>query len=145
MKITTAREPAVSAAQDVGDHDWPGSPMSTLHHVTERPLSIPIEQYSDGDDYVIRLEVPGVDPVRDLTVTVETGTLVVRAVRRDDVPDDGQSEFRHGEMSRSVSLPLGANPREVSARCHDGILTVRIGMDPEHRDTARSIPVVAET
>ena len=144
MNINANPESA-TAVEEVSGRDWPGAPMSTLHHVTERLLSIPIEQYSDGDDYVIRLEVPGVDPVRDLTVTVETGTLIVRAVRRDDLPDDGQSEFRHGEMSRSVSLPLGANPREVSARCHDGILTVRIGMDPEHRDTARSIPVVAET
>lgn len=124
--------------------DWPGSPLSTLHELAHRARSIPVEQYADGSDYVIRLEVPDVDPVRDLTVSVETGTLTVRVERRYAGPDDAQSEFRYGSFARTIALPLGANIHNVTAGTHNGILTVRVGMHPEQRQSARRVEVQIE-
>lgn len=124
--------------------DWAGSPLSTLHELAHQARSIPVEQYPDGARYVIRLEVPGVDPARDLTVSVETGTLMVRAKRGYTGPKGGQSEFRYGDFARNVALPLGSNIHDVSASCHNGILTVRIGMEPEHQQGAQRIPVQVE-
>jgi HSP20 family protein len=120
--------------------DWPGSPLSTLHPMAASPKPIPVEQYPQDGCYVIRLEVPGVDPA-DLTVCVQTGTLSVRAERPDSAPTDRQSEFSYGSFARHIALPLGANPHDVSALYHNGLLTVRVGVEPTHDDSPRVIDV----
>jgi HSP20 family protein len=135
---SVARLPADSTS------DWAGSPLSTLHHLADQAWLLLVEQYPDGASYVIRLEIPGIDPAKDLTVSVETGTLTVRAERRRTGPEDSQSEFKYGSCSRTIALPLGTNIHDVSASCHDGILTVRVGMQPEYQHGARSIPVQVE-
>jgi HSP20 family protein len=124
--------------------DWPGSPLSTLHQLSQQLRSMPVEQYRDGPSYVARFEIPGVDPARDLTVSVQTGTLTVQAEHRHTIPDDDQSEFQYGRFARSITLPLGADISDVSATCRNGILTVRVGMRPEHGRDARRIQVTVE-
>ena len=110
----------------------------------EQPQPIPVEQYADGTGYVIRLEVPGIDPGPDLTVSVETGAIIVRAERRDRAPEGRQTEFRYGHLARRIPLPLGADAQDVSASCHDGILTIRVGFEPEHQRAPRAIDVEIE-
>jgi HSP20 family protein len=124
--------------------DWPGSPLSTLHRPAEQARSIPAERYPDAASYVVRFEIPGVDPARDLTVAVETGTLTVHAEHRRTGPEDEQGEFQYGSFNRCIALPLGADISDVSATCHNGILTVRVGMRPEHGRDARRIQVTVE-
>jgi HSP20 family protein len=124
--------------------DWPGSPLSTLHQLAPHVRSIPVEQYPDGTSYVLRFEIPGVDPARDLTVSVQTGTLTVQAEQRHTGLEDEQSEFQYGSFARCIALPLGADISDVSATCHNGILTVRVGMRSEHDLDARRIPVTVE-
>jgi HSP20 family protein len=121
--------------------DWAGSPLSTLHHQAAQPEPIRIEQYPDGATYVIRFELPGIEPGRDLEVSVQTGVLSVRAERHDETPLKHDSEFRYGRFARHVALPLGSNVQNVTAAYHNGILTIRIGMEPEHEATPRAIPV----
>lgn len=124
--------------------DWPGSPLSTLHQLPERARSIPIERYPDGASYVVRFEIPGVDPAHDLTVSVRAGELTVQAHHRKDGPDDEQGEFQYGSFARCIALPLGVDISDVSATCHNGILTVRIGMRSEQERDARHIEVTVE-
>jgi len=140
--MTTTAQPAGAAM--TGISDWAGSPVSTLHRTPAQPLPIPVEQYADSTGYVIRLEVPGINPATDLTVSVETGAIVVRAERRDSAPEGRQSEFRYGRLSRRIPLPLGANAGDVSASYHEGILTVRIGFEAEHQQAARTIDIEIE-
>jgi HSP20 family protein len=133
------------ATTPLGDtSDWPGSPLSTLHRLTEQVRSIPVEQYPDGPSYVARFEIPGVDPAQDLTVSVQTGTLTVQAEHRHTGPEDEQSEFQYGSFARCIALPLGADVSDVRATCHNGILTVRIGMRSEHEVDARRVQVTVE-
>jgi HSP20 family molecular chaperone IbpA len=124
--------------------DWAGSPLSTVHHLAARSWPIPAEQYSDGSSYLVRFEVPGIDPAADLAVCVEAGTLVVQAQRTDYAPHSHQSEFRYGQFARHITLPPGTDGRDVSATCRNGILTVRIGIKPEHRQPARVVDVEIE-
>ena len=124
--------------------DWPGSPLSTLHQLSQQVRSMPVEQYRSGPSYVARFEIPDVDPARDLTVSVQTGTLTVQAEHRHTVPDDDQGEFQYGSFARSITLPLGADISDVSATYHNGILTVRVGMRPEDARDARRIQVTVE-
>jgi HSP20 family protein len=123
--------------------DWAGSPLSTVHRQVSGPRPIRIEQYPDGTAYVIRFELPGIEPARDLQVSVQTGVLSVRAERRDEMPVKHDSEFGYGEFARHVALPLGANVQNVTATYHNGILTVRIGMEPKHQAAPQDIPVEA--
>jgi HSP20 family protein len=124
--------------------DWAGSPISTLHHLGGHVQMLPVEQYLDDSCYVVRLEVPGIDPSRDLTVTVEGGMLLVRAERRPVAAEGSQSEFRYGSFARHVTLPLGSDVHDVSAACHNGILTVRVGLQPEHQRDSTMVPVTIE-
>jgi HSP20 family protein len=121
--------------------DWAGSPLSTVHRQASQPKPIRIEQYPDGSAYVIRLELPGIEPASDLEISVQTGVLSVRAERRDETPVKHDSEFAYGAFARHIALPLGANAESVTAAYHNGILTVRIGMEPEHQAAPRTIPV----
>jgi HSP20 family protein len=121
--------------------DWAGSPLSTVHHAAARSWPIPVEEYPDGSSYLVRFEVPGIDPATGLAVAVEAGTLVVQAQRTDSAPEGHQSEFRYGRFARHVRLPGGADVRNVSATYRNGILTVRIGMAPEHQQPARVVDV----
>jgi HSP20 family protein len=131
----------IGSAQVQRIDDWAGSPLSTVHRQTSQPQPIRIEQYPDGTTYVVRLELPGIEPDRDLEVSVQTGILSVRAERRDQTPVKHDSEFRYGTFARHVALPLGSSAQNVAASYHNGILTVRIGIEPEHQVAPQAIPV----
>jgi len=113
--------------------DWAGSPLSTVHHVAARSWPIPVGEYPDDSSYLVRFELPGIDPATDLAACMAAGTLVVQAQRTDSAPEGHQSEFRYGRFARHVRLPGGADVRNVSATYRNGILTVRIGSVPEQQ------------
>lgn len=75
-------------------------------------------------------EVPGVDPAKDIEITVEDGRLTIRAERRqsESVSDETstRSEFRYGSYRRSLDLPPGATAEDTEATYENGILDVRI-------------------
>lgn len=135
---------AFTSSRVLNTTDWAGSPLSTVHHPLPVSLPIPIEQYPDGRDYVIRLELPGIDALGGLQVSVQTGILSVRAERRDETPAKHDSEFRYGSYARHIALPLGANARDVTASYRNGILTVRVGMEPEHDYGPHAVQVETE-
>src|SRR5687767_3050679 len=63
----------------------------------------------DGDDALVRLELPGLDVQKDVEVSVDGDRLVVRGERRDehDEDRDGRTlrEVRYGSFRRSFTLP----------------------------------------
>ena len=81
----------------------------------------------DGDDALVRLELPGI-ALDDVTVEVEGGSLVVRGERKDVRTDEGRgrSEIRYGSFRRSFSLPARVTSDAVSASYDAGVLTVRV-------------------
>ncbi len=114
--------------------DWfEPAEMSRLFD-TLRPFeeAIRVEEEVVGDKLVIRAELPGVDPERDVEITVEDGMLVVRAERRKETSEttDGgyRSEFRYGSFRRALALPKGAAASDVAATYRDGILVVEVPM-----------------
>ncbi|MCF3180091.1 Hsp20/alpha crystallin family protein [Streptomyces polychromogenes] len=102
---------------------------------------IPIEVTSKDGMYTLRAELPGLDPEKDVEITVDGDTLTVSAEHTESIEDKDRSEFRYGSFSRSVRLP-GQIPTEgVEASYADGILTVRVPMETEPPAGRRSIPV----
>ncbi len=88
------------------------------------------EIVKDGEDAVVRLELPGVDVDKDVNVEVEHGRLVIHGERRDEHAEekDGRTlrEVRYGSFRRSFQLPAHLTGEAVSASYDAGVLTVRV-------------------
>jgi HSP20 family protein len=113
--------------------------------VSPRPVAaqaMRMEEHVTGGRYVIRAELPGVDPAKDMEVTVSKGILTVRAARREDMQVQHRSEFRYGTFIRHVALPVTADANDIQATYHWGILEVSIGLqDADEATAGRRIPV----
>ncbi|MER6126410.1 Hsp20/alpha crystallin family protein [Streptomyces sp. NPDC001795] len=92
--------------------------------------AVRIEDYTEGDRYVMRAELPGVS-AEDIDVAISEGVLTVKAERTERDVDKNRSEIRYGSMSRSVSLPPGANEDDVKADYTNGMLTISVGLGRE--------------
>ncbi|MEV4624233.1 Hsp20/alpha crystallin family protein [Asanoa sp. NPDC049573] len=94
--------------------------------------SFRIEEFLDGKDYVIRAELPGVDPQKDIHLAVHNGALNIKVERADERgTEEGKlvhSEFHYGSLYRQIPLPSGAHRDKVTATYETGILEVRIAV-----------------
>lgn len=92
--------------------------------------SFKIEETHEGDTMVVRAELPGVDPEKDVTVEVNDDELVIRVQRTESHMSDThrvhRSEFRYGSFSRTVPIPSGVEESKVTATYKDGILEIRL-------------------
>jgi len=93
---------------------------------------------------VVKAEMPGLDPDKDIAIDVSDQNLHIRAERRQEtkVEEKGgyHSEFRYGSFSRHVPLPAGTSDQDVKATYKDGILEVRVPVDRAKAE-AHKIPV----
>jgi HSP20 family protein len=88
------------------------------------------EIVKDGDDAVVRLELPGVDVERDVDVDVDTGRLVIHGEHRDERAEEENGrtlrEIRYGSFRRSFQLPAHVTGEALTASYDDGVLTARV-------------------
>ncbi|WP_033337498.1 Hsp20/alpha crystallin family protein [Catenuloplanes japonicus] len=103
------------------------------------------EVFRDGEDAVVRLELPGVDVEKDVAVEVDGGRLTVSGERRDE-RTEGRSlrEVRYGAFRRSFGLPSHVTSEAVSATYDAGVLSVRVAGAYAGREPRR-IPVTPAT
>lgn len=91
---------------------------------------IRVDEYRDEDTQVIRAELPGIDPDKDVELTVLDGTLRIEAQRRveEKSEDKGYTrhELRYGSFTRTLPLPDGASEADITATYKDGILEIRV-------------------
>ncbi|HUX05643.1 MAG TPA: Hsp20/alpha crystallin family protein [Acidimicrobiales bacterium] len=107
---------------------------------------IKIEEYREGDEMVVRAELPGVDPDKDVDVEVLDGALVISAEKTESSEKSERhfhrSEFRYGSLTRSIPIPSGVDKSNINAVYKDGVLEVRITMPKgSSPDTTRRIQV----
>jgi len=119
--------------------DWLETPWTLLRPVSGHPMRV--EDFVRDGSFVIRAELPGIDPEKDVEVTVADGLLTIKADRREEVTDKHHSEFHYGTFSRSVTLPAGADEQHVQAVYGHGILEVTVKLAEAAEKTARKIPV----
>jgi HSP20 family protein len=100
---------------------------------------IRIEDGIEGGRYVVRAEVPGVDPDRDVRVTCEHGHLRLVVTRQESRRAERRSEFRYGRFVRTIPLPPGAQEDTITAAYAGGILELAVTIH-EHVPPTR-IPV----
>jgi len=85
-----------------------------------------LEESIRDDRYVIRAELPGLDPENDIEVTVDGRILTIRAERRQQDNGPYRSEFRYGSLTRAVKLPARVDPADITARYDKGVLEVSV-------------------
>jgi HSP20 family protein len=100
-----------------------------------------LEEAIRDDRYVIRAELPGLDPENDIEVTVDGRILTIRAERRQQDGGPYRSEFRYGSLARAVRLPARVDPADVTARYDKGVLEVSVPVG-EVKPTGTQIPIV---
>ncbi|MCE3553141.1 Hsp20/alpha crystallin family protein [Pseudonocardia sp. RS11V-5] len=107
---------------------------------------IRVDEYRDGDTQVIKADLPGIDPAKDVEITAADGMLRIRAERRieQDREDKGYTrhEIRYGSMMRTLPLPENVSEGDITASYKDGMLEIRIPMPPvPEAKKPTSIPV----
>ncbi len=93
-----------------------------------RPVAMPMDAYRHGDQFVVHLDLPGVDP-GSIDLTIEKNTLTVSAERSWQA-EEGQdvlvSERPQGRFSRQLFLGESLDPDRIEAHYDQGVLTVTV-------------------
>lgn len=122
-------------------------PWGELLHETTGVSPVRVEEYEEGGTHVVRAELPGIDPEKDVDIAVQEGFLRITGQReeRQERKDDAsyRSEFRYGRFERVLRLPTGTGPDDITASYKDGVLEVRVKVreeasEPAHIKVARA-------
>jgi len=104
---------------------------------------IRVAEFRDDGTLVIRADLPGIDPEKDVELTVADGMLRIEAERREEEKREEKGyvrqELRYGALSRSLPLPEGVTAADITATYKAGVLEIRI---PEPKqEPARKIAI----
>ena len=88
-----------------------------------------VDVFDNKDAVVVKAELAGMDP-DDIQIEVEDNVLTVKGERRFEETVDEERyyrvERRYGSFQRSLALPQGVRPDDISASYEDGILIVTV-------------------
>jgi HSP20 family protein len=88
--------------------------------------TIRIEEFLEGGRFVVRAELPGIDPAKDVKISYANGVLKLEVERTESHKEQLHSEFHYGSFSRTVDLPAGAKEESIAATYTDGILEITV-------------------
>lgn len=109
-----------------------------------RPLSaMRLEDKVGDEEYVLRAELPGLDPDKDVRITALNGVLTLKAERHEEEKGLNRTEFRYGALQRSVRLPVNADESAIKATYGKGILEITVPLTVP-QPAGREIAVTAE-
>jgi HSP20 family protein len=93
-----------------------------------------VDILEDKDRFVLRADVPGVDPDA-IEISMEKGILTLSGERREESTEafDGLKRIErvNGRFRRRFTLPEAADADNITARSANGILEVTIPKQPE--------------
>ncbi len=100
-----------------------------------------METYPNDDGYVIRLDVPGVNPA-DIHVQSEGNVLTITGERKSEDKGSDHRETFYGRFERTVALPQGVEADKIAARYEHGVLEVKVPLPA--RLVGRDVPIQIE-
>jgi HSP20 family protein len=102
---------------------------------------MPMDLYRDGETFVARIDMPGVEP-GSIDIDVEDRTLTVRAQRAAAGVEGAQWLSRErptGTFARQLSLGTGLALDQISADYRDGVLSLTIPVAEEAKPRKISV------
>ncbi len=105
-----------------------------------------VESFIQGDQFVIRADLPGLDPA-DVVTSVRGNRLTIKAERKRDRDGKGrraqhlQQEISYGTFRRQLRLPDGVEQQGIAATYANGVLEIRLRVPAE---VPQSVPVESE-
>ncbi|WNI17231.1 Hsp20/alpha crystallin family protein [Actinacidiphila sp. ITFR-21] len=93
-----------------------------------KPAAMPLTAFRDGGDFVVRFDLPGIDP-ESIDLDIERNVLTVRAQRPGHTPDGAElvaDERTLGTFTRQVFLGDTLDTDRITASYEHGVLTVHI-------------------
>ncbi len=106
----------------------------------ESEITMRVEEFIEDGTCVVRAEVPGVDPMKDIDVAIDDRTISITAERSESRAEGKRSEFRYGRLARRLALPTGAQTDRIEALYDKGVLEIRIPMR-EPTTNATHVPI----
>ncbi len=107
--------------------------------------SLQLDVIENGETYVIKAAVPGVDP-KDVEISVDEDVLTIRGEfnTQEESTEDSylRREIRFGSFQRQLRLPPTVEPEKAEATFEHGMLKLSIPKKPEAR--ARSIKITPQ-
>lgn len=115
---------------------WPARPPGQV-------WSPALESFARGDDLIVKLEVPGIEPEK-VEISIKDHTLRIRGERRQaetiDDKDYYAEEFAYGSFERTLTLPREAKVEDVKATYDQGVLEVIVPQGAAVTE-ARKVPI----
>lgn len=106
-----------------------------------RPAAMPIDAYRRSDEFIVELDLPGVD-ADSIDLTVERNVLTVHAQRRRSADGDIEllvGERPQGTFSRQLFLGDTLDTANIDADYTDGVLTLKLPV--AERAKPRRVPI----
>lgn len=95
-----------------------------------RPFIPAVDVFSRNGDLVVRAELPGIDPDKDVQVTLAEGEVVIRGERKhtEEIRQERyyRAEASYGAFERHVPVPKQTTDKDIEASYDKGVLEVVI-------------------
>jgi len=103
---------------------------------------IRVDEFRKDGQLVVRAEAPGIDPSKDVELSMQEGRLFLQVQRRKETKvedkDYVREEMRYGQFTRSLPLPPGCTEKDIKATYENGILEIHV---PLNGSQPKRIPV----
>lgn len=121
---------------------WGGSRQSPEWRGWAGAWSPSLDVSEAADEYVVRVEVPGVD-AKDFDISVSGDVLSISGEKKEESKEHRgnvyRSERRFGSFRRAVRLPDAVDSDKIDAEYDKGVLTIRLAKS--EKAAGRRIPV----
>jgi HSP20 family protein len=119
---------------------WSGSRLSSTFEGGWPAIDV----FERDNKLVVQADIPGLDK-KDLNIEVRQGQLHITGERRSqsERQEGGYhlAERSYGRFSRTVPLPEGINPDEVSAEFNNGVLKIEVPIPAGKGSHSRRIEI----
>lgn len=103
-----------------------------------------VDIYEEGDDIVVKSELPGMTK-DDIEVNITENTITISGEKKAEEKVEKKNYYRlersYGSFCRSFELPAEIKPDKAKASFKDGVLEVRIPKSEEAKKKVRKVTI----
>ena len=149
MTLIRHRQESADAVPSLFDWGFPArgwwSQLDDLFRDGEGHQMMRVEEFDQDGTVIVRAEMPGIDPDKDVEISVADGMLTIRAERTSEEETSKKhfhrKEIRYGAFSRTLPLPDGVKEDDIKASYKDGILEISVPIPEVSKTEATRVPV----